>query len=291
MPATPTPITMTPDRIAALRKTQEAHKYGHGHALVLSGGAGRTGAARLAARAALRAGAGLVTLGVPPAAQLEVAAQITAVMLMRVPDAEALDAALADGRINALCLGPGLGVDRAAHLLPEALGAGQAAPRATLLDADALTALGQDAALFGLLHPQCVLTPHEGEFARLFPDLADRAGRELSDGRAGAVADAARRAGCTVLLKGADTVIAAPDGALSVHAARGAMAAPWLATAGTGDVLAGLIAGLMARGLPPVAAAQGGTWLHAACARRVGPGLIAEDLPEALPAVYADLGV
>lgn len=291
MPATLTEITMTPGRIAALRKGDEAHKYGHGHALVLSGGAGRTGAARLSARAALRVGAGLVTLGVPPAAQLEVAAQITAVMLTRVPDAGALDALLGDGRINALCLGPGLGVERAADLLRAALGGGDAERRPTLLDADALTALAGDAALFALLHSECVLTPHEGEFARLFPDLSDRAGMDLKGGRADAVREAAQRAGCTVLLKGADTVIAAPDGALSVHSARGAMAAPWLATAGTGDVLAGMVAGLLARGLPPVAAAQSATWLHAACARHVGPGLIAEDLPEALPAVFADLGV
>ncbi|MHA6344197.1 NAD(P)H-hydrate dehydratase [Roseivivax sp. CAU 1761] len=268
-----------------------AHKYDHGHALVLTGGAGRTGAARLAARAALRIGAGLVTLGAPAEAEPEVAAQITALMLRRVADAGALSAALEDARLNALCLGPGLGLARAADLVPAALGAG----RATVLDADALTAFAKrPERLFEHLHDACVLTPHGGEFARLFPDLADRlrapAARGPAFSRLDAAREAAARAGCTILLKGPDTVIAAPNGALRVNAAVGPDAAPWLGTAGTGDVLAGLVAGLMARGAPAPEAAASAAWLHAEAARRFGPGLIAEDLPEALPGLLRDLG-
>ena len=275
----------------------DAHKFSHGHALVLSGDAGRTGAARLAARGALRIGAGLVTLGAPEAAMAECAAQITAVMLRCVGDAEALAALLADGCITALCLGPGLGLTRARDLVPEALGRSGGAARAGLavvLDADALTTFAPDPeALFTRLHPRCVLTPHGGEFARLFPDIAARlnapsgAGRALS--KIDATRAAARRAGCTVLFKGPDTVIAAPDGRASVHAAAYGRAAPWLATAGAGDVLAGFITGLLARGADPMQAAETAAWLHVASARAFGPGLIAEDLPEMLPQVLRAL--
>jgi hydroxyethylthiazole kinase-like uncharacterized protein yjeF len=267
------------------------HKFDHGHALVLSGGAGRTGAARLAARGALRVGAGLVTLGVPPAAQQEVACQITALMLRRVADAAGLRALLADARLDALCLGPGLGLgaDRSA-LVDAALDSG----RPAVLDADALTLIADDSALVARLHARCVLTPHGGEFARLFPDIAERLAAPPVAGPAPSRVEAARqaaaRSGAVVLLKGADTVIAAPDGTCRIHSAAYGRAAPWLATAGAGDVLAGCIAGLLARGLAPLAAAQAAAWLHVACARRAGPGLIAEDLPEALPAVLADLG-
>jgi len=267
------------------------HKFTHGHALVLAGGFGRTGAARLAARAALRIGAGLVTLGAPGAAQMEVAGQITALMLRRVEDGAALTALLGDRRLNALCLGPGMGIDRAATLLPAALQAAQVP--ATVLDADALTALASEPGLFAMLHPRCVLTPHGGEFARLFPDLADRLSGTPARGPAFSKLDATRaaaaRAGCTILLKGADTVIAAPDGRAAVHAAIHDRAAPWLATAGAGDVLAGIITGLLARGFAPMDAACLAAWLHVEAARAFGPGLIAEDLPDALPAVLRDM--
>lgn len=267
------------------------HKYAHGHALILSGGAGRTGAARLAARGALRIGAGLVTLGVPGSAQLEVAAQVTAIMLRRAGTPEEVAAALEDRRINALCLGPGMGVERARGIVPVAL----AARRATVLDADALTAFADDpGALFELLHETCVLTPHGGEFARLFPDIADRLDAPPTRGpaysRVDATRDAARRAGCVVLFKGPDTVIAHPDGRCSVNAAVYERAAPWLATAGSGDVLAGFITGLLARGFDALSAAESGAWLHVEAARRFGPGLIAEDLPEELPGVLAAIG-
>ena len=272
------------------------HKYSHGHALVLTGGFGRTGAARLAARAALRVGAGLVTLGAPGAAQMEVAAQITALMLRRISDGVALAEVLEDGRLNALCLGPGLGVERARDLVPVALGGGGVKPRPTVLDADALSAFAdRPEALLELLHSGCVLTPHGGEFARLFPDIAARLDAAPTGGPAVSKVDATReaaaRAGCVVLFKGPDTVIAAPDGRCLLHAATGPRAAPWLATAGSGDVLAGLITGLMARGMTPLEAAGGAAWLHVEAARSFGPGLIAEDLPEMLPGVFRDLGI
>ena len=275
-----------------LPKDKDEHKFSHGHALVLTGGAGKTGAGRLAARGALRIGAGLVTLGVPPSAQMEVACQITALMLTRVDGADGLAAVLEDPRINALCLGPGLGQDRARDLLPVALSDQN---RNVVLDADALSAFaGHPDDLFALLHKNCVLTPHGGEFARLFPDLAEKLKSPAEKGPAyskvDATRDAAARAGCTVLFKGADTVIASPDGVCSVHAAVRDRAAPWLATAGAGDVLAGFITGLLARGFSPHHAAETAAFLHVECARNFGPGLIAEDLPEQLPAVLRDLG-
>ncbi|SHI83084.1 yjeF C-terminal region, hydroxyethylthiazole kinase-related/yjeF N-terminal region [Shimia gijangensis] len=273
-----------------------AHKYSHGHALILSGGASKSGAARLAAQGALRIGAGLVTLGVPHEAQAEVAAQITALMMCEVGDAGALSVVLRDTRLNALCLGPGLGAQKARDLVPAALGASGVKPRPTVLDADALSAFS-DAPdeLFGMLHGNCVLTPHEGEFARLFPDIAMRLREEPRSGPAFSKADATReaatRAGCVVLFKGPDTVIADPTGRCSLNSAHYDRAAPWLATAGSGDVLAGFITGLLARGFAPMHAAENAAYLHVECARHFGPGLIAEDLPEQLPAVFRDLGI
>lgn len=285
-----TALVAAPDAARLGKRT--GHKFGYGHALVCSGGAGRSGAARLAARAALRVGAGLVTLAVPPSAQMEVAGGISALMMQRVGDAAGLAAVLEDKRLTALCLGPGMGDGRARDLVPVAL----AARRATVLDADALSAFADaPEVLFNALHPACVLTPHGGEFARLFPDLAARLAGPAARGPAFSKVDAARaaaaRAGCVVLFKGADTVIAAPDGACAVHAAVYDRAAPWLATAGSGDVLAGIITGVMARGVAPYEAAQTGAWLHAEAARAFGPGLIAEDLPEMLPQVFRELGV
>ncbi|MBM2577633.1 NAD(P)H-hydrate epimerase [Jannaschia sp. Os4] len=285
----------------------QGHKYDHGHALVLSGGVGRGGAARLAARGALRVGAGAVTLGCPPAAVPENACRLDAVMIARIADGDALRAALEDGRLTALCLGMGLGSGgRERDLVAAALGAG----RATVLDADALRMLGEDADLRGRLHPRCLLTPHMGEFRALCPDLADRlsptrpAAPDDADAagpaaraeerapmysKIDAARDAAARLGCAVLLKGPDTVVAEPDGRAHVVASVGPHAVPDLATAGAGDVLAGIAAGLMARGWPPGLAGAQAAWLHAAAARGFGPGLIAEDLPDRLPAVLRAL--
>lgn len=268
------------------------HKFKHGHALILSGGAGKTGAARLAARGALRIGAGLVTIGVPPLAQSEVAAQVTAIMLQRMEGADGLSEVLQDQRLNAVCIGPGLGVERARQLVPVAL----SLHRASLLDADALTAFVDDpSALFGMLHDNCVLTPHAGEFARLFPDIAEKLNAVPTKGPAysklDATREAAKRVGCVVLFKGPDTVIADPNGCCSINSAHYDRAAPWLATAGSGDVLAGFITGLLARGFAPMQAAETAAWLHVECARQFGPGLIAEDLPEQLPTVFRKINI
>lgn len=268
-----------------LRKRQ-GHKYDHGHVLVLAGGVGRGGAARLAARAALRVGAGLVTLAPPPAALIENAARLDAVMLAPLRDGAGLAALVADARIGALCLGPGLGLGaREAGLVAAALG--DPLRRAVVLDADALTLIARDPVLAAMLHARCILTPHAGEFARLAPDLAARDDLSAAD-RAQAAAD---RLGCALLLKGPATVIAAPGVPMALSAALYDRAVPWLATAGAGDVLAGLIAGLAARGLPPPEAAAQGAALHVAAALAAGPGLIAEDLPEALGPVFRALGL
>ncbi|WP_299840362.1 NAD(P)H-hydrate dehydratase [uncultured Jannaschia sp.] len=287
--AVPDAATRLIDRPSGWDK-RTGHKYEHGHALVLTGGMARTGAARMSARAALRIGAGLVTLAVPGAAMMECAAQVSALMVKRCDDAAALSAMLEDDRLNALCLGPGLGLDdRASALIATVLDSG----RAAVFDADALTLIAGSDALRGRLHDGCVLTPHAGEFARLFPDIARRLQGEVATGPAyskvDAVRDAADAAGATILLKGPDTVIAAPDGRTAINPAVYERAVPWLATAGAGDVLAGMIAGLLARGLAPFDAAGLGAWLHVEAARSFGPGLIAEDLPEALPQVFARL--
>jgi hydroxyethylthiazole kinase-like uncharacterized protein yjeF len=284
---------LSPALVARLSKAESAHKYDHGHVLVLSGPAGRGGAARLAARAALRVGAGLVTLGAPPDALAEHAAQLTAIMLREVAGSAGLEALLSDARLNALCLGPGLGSnEQTRNLVRIAL----SARRMTVLDADALTAFeASPQSLFAVTHDNVVLTPHDGEFARLFPELA----RPLRDvplakaqkARRDAVHQAAARCGATVLLKGPATLIATPSGQSAEVDLTGDRAVPWLATAGSGDVLAGLICGLLARGFSPIQAAETGAGLHAAAARRFGPGLIAEDLPETLPGVFRALGL
>ena len=271
---------------------QDTHKFSYGHALMLSGPSGKTGAARLAARGALRVGAGVVTVACPPDALAENAAQLNAIMLKRVADATALAAVLQDKRINALCVGPalGLGGDQAA-LVAEVL----ASNRKVVLDADALTLLSEDDELFRMLHGDCVLTPHGGEFARLFPDIVAKLAEPASKGPAyskvDATRDAAKRAGCVVLYKGADTVVADAKGRVAINSAHYERSAPWLATAGSGDVLAGFIAGLMARGFTPMQAAETGAWLHVECALKFGPGLIAEDIAEQLPKVFTDLGL
>jgi hydroxyethylthiazole kinase-like uncharacterized protein yjeF len=298
-----------------LFKSISDHKYSHGHALILSGPSGRSGAARLAARAALRIGAGVVTVGCPLDAIPEHAARLDAVMLRGVADGLMLEETLEDPRINALCLGPGMGTGtREAGLVAAALES-RGTPRPTragaavntenvvrgvprrsvVLDADALTILSQHPDLFAALHDGCVLTPHGGEFARLFPDVAEKLATPATKGPAyskvDATREAAKRAGCVVLYKGPDTVIADPSGRCAINSAHYDRAAPWLATAGSGDVLAGFITGLLARGFSPFDAACTGAWLHVECALSFGPGLIAEDLPEELPKVFRALGL
>ena len=280
---------------AALGKGS-GHKFSHGAALVLCGGVGRGGAGRLAARGALRIGAGLVTVGAPRAALIENAARLDAIMLRAVKDADALTEVLEDDRINAVCLGPGMGLgEREAGLLAAALaGLGSQPARALVLDGDALTLLAREEGATGRFNDRCVLTPHAGEFSRLFPDIAERMDDAGTTGRVFSKVDATReaaaRSDAVVLFKGPDTVIATPDGSCAINAAVYDRAAPWLATAGAGDVLAGFITGLLARGFQPFEAAQAAAWLHVECARAFGPGLIAEDLPEMLPRVLAGLG-
>ncbi|WP_371743902.1 NAD(P)H-hydrate dehydratase [Mangrovicoccus sp. HB161399] len=281
---------VSPALLARLAKRGDRHKYDYGHALVLAGGVGHGGAARLAARAALRVGSGLVTVAPPPAALIENACQLNAVMLRPVADADALCEVLKDPKISAVCLGPGLGTgERTRALVAAVLASG----RSAVLDADALTSFSEaPETLFSMLHRRVVLTPHMGEFARLFPAEAQEmrsaktalAHRRLLFG-------AVQRAQAVVLLKGTVTRIADPGGGSAEHAATGERAAPWLATAGSGDVLAGLICGLLARGFSAMESAQLGAWLHAEAALRVGPGLIAEDLPEALPEVFRFIGL
>ncbi len=310
-----TVTTLTICAIGPLDKGYQFHKYAHGHALILSGGVGKGGAARLAARGALRIGAGAVTLGTPPAALIENAAQLNAIMLTAIKDADTLADTLQDKRMNALCLGPGLGLGaREKELIAAVLDqrspgldpgpqtqAARRGPgsspglRSTVLDADALTHLAQDETLFGRLHAKCILTPHAGEFARLFPDIAEKLDAPATKGPAyskvDATRDAAKRAGCVVLFKGPDTVIADPSGRCSINASVYERSAPWLATAGSGDVLAGFITGLLARGFSPMQAAETGAYLHTECALSFGPGLIAEDIPEELPKVFQKLGL
>ena len=252
------------------------HKYDRGHAVVVSGGATATGAARLAARGALRVGAGLVTVASPPDALAVNAAHLTAIMLKPFEGAAGLAELLADKRLNAVVVGPGLGVGGETRAMVDAVLKSGAA---VALDADALTSYyyrDDPEALFNRLHDRCVLTPHTGEFERLFPGLLDEAPDKVA-----AVRTAAARAGAVVLLKGGDTVIATPDGKCAINA----NAPPTLATAGAGDVLAGFIAGLLAQKLTAFEAATCGAWLHGAAADRFGPGLIAEDLPEILPEI------
>ncbi len=248
----------------------EGHKYDRGHAVVVSGPKGRSGAARLAARAALRIGAGLVTVACPASALAENAAQLTAVMVGEWRDLDGYARLLGDPRLNAVLLGPGNGVGVRTR---EAVLASFRPGRATVLDADALTAFQKTPErLFTAIDGECIVTPHEGEFGRLF----DHAGGKLQRARR-----AAADSGAVVVLKGADTVIAAPDGRAAINA----NAPPELATAGTGDVLAGLALGLLAQGMPAFEAASAAVWLHGEAATRFGTGLIAEDLPEALPGV------
>lgn len=258
-------------RAAWPRAGATQHKYDRGHVLVASGGETTSGAARLAARAALRAGAGLVTLAVRPEAAAVVAAQSTAVMIAPYGNYSDL---LQDPRRNVLLLGPGNGVGPAtrANVL-----AALTSRRATVLDADALTVFADNAKdLFAAIAGPVILTPHEGEFRRLF---------SRSDDKLASVRRAAAVSGSIVLLKGADTVIAAPDGRAAINT----NAPGSLATAGSGDVLSGIIAGLLAQGVTPFEAAAAGAWLHGAAASKFGPGLIAEDVPEMLPAVIADI--
>lgn len=255
----------------------DGHKYNHGHAVVVSGGPEKAGAARLAAEAALRIGAGLVTLVLPDMAAGLGAGQVKAIMQSISPSPDALRELLGDRRKNAVVVGPGLGLDEMAFGRVMAV---LAAPAAAVLDADALSVGGREPArvfeMIGARDGAVVLTPHEGEFTRLFGDVE---GGKLARARA-----AAQRSGGVVVLKGADTVIAAPDGRAVINE----NAPATLATAGSGDVLSGLIGGLLARGMPAFEAATAAVYCHGAAAQSIGPGLIADDIIGAVSAVRGD---
>jgi NAD(P)H-hydrate epimerase len=247
--------------------------------VVVSGPAFSTGAARLGAMGALRAGAGLVTVASPKDAVAVNAAQLTAIMVRPVDDAKELAELLADERKNAVLIGPGVGIgERTKAMVLAALASNAAA----VLDADAITSFANDAdTLCARLRSRAApvaLTPHEGEFARLFGPIGEGARLEAARG-------AAARSGAIVLLKGSDTIVASPGGRASINAT----SSPWLATAGTGDVLAGMVLGLLAQRMEPFAAVSAAVWMHGRAAQLFGPGLIAEDLPKTLPVVLEEL--
>lgn len=253
-----------------------SHKHSRGRLGVISGGPWRTGAARLAARSGLRIGAGLVTLVSPRDAMAINAAHLEAVMLAPADGPEEVEGACSE--MDAVVVGPAAGLEDATREKVLTLGRTGAA---LVIDADAITVFRPAPAdLFALLDVDDVLTPHEGEFERLFPGVL-----AASETRVAAARSAASRAGAVVLLKGGDTVIAHPDGRAAINLS----ASPWLATAGSGDVLAGLIGGLLCQGASGFDAACAAAWVHAEAADKFGPGLIAEDLPGLVPAVLSDL--
>ena len=281
--------------------TASGHKYSRGHVQVLSGERGKSGAARLAAHAALRAGAGLVTLLSPPSALAENAAHLTAVLLEPVADVASLLALLRDARRSVWIMGPGAGVADATRSLVETVLAAKDG-QSLVLDADALTVFAGDPdRLAGAIKSRpgaVVMTPHEGEFERLFkalkiepdsvcepPDSMSHAVPDLRQvvqpGKLARARAGAAFSGAIVVLKGRDTVIAAPDGRAAVNV----NAPTSLATAGSGDTLAGMVGGLLAQGMPAFEAACAAVWLHGEAARSFGHGLIAEDLADTLPAV------
>ena len=258
------------------RPVTAAHKGDRGRLVVVSGPLHSTGACRLAARAGLRIGAGLVTVASPPDALAVNASHLTAIMLKPFLNEEELQ--LMAEEVDAVIIGPAAGVTEETRLNVLACCRTGAA---MVVDADALTVFREDPdELFSALDRDDVLTPHPGEFERIFPGLL-----RGSPTRIAAARTAAQTAGCVVLLKGPDTVIAGPDGRAAVNT----NASPWLATAGSGDVLAGCIGGLMAQGMDSFEAACAGVWVHAETGRRFGPGLISEDLPDRLPDVLRAL--
>lgn len=262
----------------------DGHKYKRGHAVVVSGPAHATGAARLAAKAALRTGAGLVTVAAPKAALPVLSASLEAVMVREAQGAAGLRKLLSDERLNAVLLGPGSGVGKATKAAVEVV---VKAKRALVLDADAISSFTRESEklskLLKINQIQALLTPHDGEFARLF--ASDSAQVLALESKIEKVKAAARLLGAAVLLKGPDTVVVSPDG----RAVISQNAPPWLATAGAGDVLGGIALGLIAQGMPVFEAGNAAAWLHGEAALEAGFGMTAEDLTPALKKVLERL--
>lgn len=246
-----------------------SHKYTRGHAIISAGPISCAGATRIAARAALRAGAGLVSVACTPDTLPLYAASFAAIMTKPVTGEEEYRALIADPRVTALLAGPGAGATADTRMRVLTM---LAAGKSAVIDADGLNVFAGDLpALQNAINAPAILTPHAGEFARLFG--------EGKDPRETQALAAAKRSGAVVVLKGAETIIASPDGRIALNR----HASPYLATAGSGDALAGIVTGLLAQGMPAFEAACAGVWLHGDVALRFGPGLIAEDIAEDLP--------
>jgi NAD(P)H-hydrate epimerase len=276
LPATPRVNGAPVWRSALPLPSASDHKYSRGHTLVV-GGHAMPGATRLASRAARRIGVGMLTVAAPREAHPFYLSDQPGLIVRPMENAEDLAALLEDKRITAILVGSGLPPSAETRGLVEtAIRSG----RPVVIDGGGLTAFaGDPSGLARLGRADIVLTPHAGEFARLFPNL-DRVRDKVSRAR-----DAARECRCTLVLKGADTVIASPGSAGAIN-----MDAPaWLATAGSGDVLAGLVAGLLGQGAGPFEAAAAAVSLHGMAGAAFGPGLIAEDLPELIPEVLRGL--
>jgi hydroxyethylthiazole kinase-like uncharacterized protein yjeF len=267
---------ITADQLVMLRKTGARHKYDYGHAVIVSGPPGQGGAARLAARGALRIGAGVVSVFTSLDCQAEHAAHLNAIMVKTYNDTKSFGGQLSALRPSAICIGPNLGVcDKSRTKLLEVL----TLPSPLCLDADAITLIAQEPDLMkSVVSAQVIMTPHEGELRRLIPASFTQTTCRVSLAKI-----AAKTMNCSVLFKGMDTIIARPDGDCTVVSSQNFEHAAWLATAGSGDVLSGIITGLLAKGFDAFGAAAIGANLHLQCADAIGPGLIADDIPEAIP--------
>ncbi len=250
------------------------HKYDRGHTIILGGAYTSTGATKIAAHCALRVGAGLVSVACHPDTLSFYATAFQAVMTKPIQNRQVFEKLISDARVTSILLGPGAGVTaRTKNYVLSALNA----KKAIVLDADALTVFAaRPAELFHAIQAPCILTPHAGEFERLFGEITDRAENALS---------AARLSKAIIILKGSETVITAPDGRVVINPP----ATPFLATAGSGDALAGICTGLLAQGMPAFEAACAAVWLHSTAAEKFGPGLIAEDISALLPPSLAQL--
>jgi hydroxyethylthiazole kinase-like uncharacterized protein yjeF len=268
---------ITSAHLMRLNKAKDGHKYKHGHAVIVSGPAGQGGAARLAARGALRIGAGVVSVFCTADAVAEHAAQLNAIMVKTYDSANNYLDRLIALKPSAICIGPGLGL---CHASQAKLWATLTLATPMCIDADAITLIAADK--HEILHKDSVMTPHEGEMRRLIPHAFEQTTCRVSLAQI-----AAKTIGCVVLFKGTDTVIAQPSGAYEIVTSQPFEHAAWLATAGSGDVLSGIITGLLARGFNAPDAAAVGAHLRLQCADVFGPGLIAEDIPEMLPRVLA----